>query len=176
MKIENDADVGRLFTMFKDKDYDPKVLAKGGVIECGPKNNEQEGKPRMSLLPLDLLTELLVPAYEVGCIKYHRESWRKGFPVSVMMDACLRHLSKFYYDRENFDQDALRDQNIEVHHIGSAIFCLVSMYNSIHNHVGLDDRPELLSEEEREYRRKLSDFSGMEKIITAVTGEVNENK
>ena len=95
MKIENDADVGRLFPMFKDKDYDPKVLAKGGVIECGPKNNEQEGKPRMSLLPLDLLSELLCPCYEEGLRKYSRESWRKGFKISVMMDAALRHLSKF---------------------------------------------------------------------------------
>lgn len=50
------------------------------------------------------------------------------------------------------------------------------MYNSVHNHVGLDDRPESISKEEREHRRKLGNFEGMDKIMNAVTGEVNEDK
>lgn len=144
------------------------------VIKQAPKNHVQEDKPQMSLLPLDLLTELLEPAYREGLLKYERESWRRGFKTSIMMDAALRHLSKFYYERENYDAETEEKYKIKKHHLGASIFCLVSMYNSIHNHVGFDDRPELLSEEEREYRRKLSDFSGMEKIVSAITGGVDD--
>ena len=141
MKIENDADVGRVFTMFKDKDYDPKVLAKGGVIECAPKNHLEEGKLQMSLLPLDLLSELLCPAYEEGLLKYERESWRKGFKVSVLVDAALRHLSKFYYEREDYDKETEEKYNIQKHHLSAVIFCCIAMYNSLKINKDLfDDR------------------------------------
>ncbi|MCP3966700.1 MAG: hypothetical protein GY718_10170 [Lentisphaerae bacterium] len=90
----------------------------------------------MSLLPLDILAEMLCPAFQEGLEKYYRESWREGFQTSVMMDACLRHLSAFYYEREAFDP-----KYPEKHHLGAAVFCLIAMYNSWKNHEELDDRP-----------------------------------
>lgn len=101
-----------------------------------PKNNLKENKPQMSLIPLDLLKELLCPAYQEGVQKYIRESWREGFKTSVMMDACLRHLTKFYYEREDYDPEYPQK-----HHLGAAIFCLISMYNSMKNYPEMDDRP-----------------------------------
>jgi len=112
------------------------------TIECGLKNNIEEGKLQMSLLPLDLIAELLCPAYQEGLVKYERESWRKGFPTSVMMDAALRHLSKFYYEGEEYDCETKEKYNIDKHHLGSVIFCCISIYNSLEIDKGrFDDRP-----------------------------------
>jgi len=105
-----------------------------------PKNNLKEAKPDMSLLPLDLLTELLCPAYEVGIKKYWRDSWREGFKSTIMFAACLRHMTAFFFKGEDYDPDALKNQKIKVHHLGSAIFCLISMYDSWKNHPELDNR------------------------------------
>lgn len=107
-----------------------------------PKNNLEEGKPQMSLIPLDLLEKLLVPAYEEGLIKYDRESWRKGFKASVMMDALQRHLTAFYYKRELHDAETFKTYGIRKHHLGAALFCILSMYNSVEiNSKKFDDRP-----------------------------------
>ena len=101
-----------------------------------PKNNKEEKKAEMSLLPLDVLADMLCPAYEEGVEKYERESWREGFQTSILMDACLRHLKAFYYNREDFDPE-----RPEKHHLGAALFCLISMYHSWENYPEMDDRP-----------------------------------
>lgn len=108
-----------------------------------PKNHEKEDKHDMSELPLDLLAELLCPAYKEGTVfKYYRNSWRLGFKLSVQMSALLRHISAFYYYREEYDQDTLKQFNHKKHHIGAAIFCLLCMYNSLLvNPEKFDDRP-----------------------------------
>ena len=107
-----------------------------------PKNYEREGKHRMSELPLDLLAELLCPAYKEGTdYKYYRYSWRKGFKLSVMMDACLRHLNKFFNDGEDYDQEAFDRYGLKKHHLGAAIFCIISMYNDWKYNPNNDDRP-----------------------------------
>jgi len=72
-----------------DKELPREVIDK---VVTAPKNNIEEGKPRMSLLPLDLLSKYLVPAYEEGVKKYNRESWRDGFHTSIMIDSVLRHI------------------------------------------------------------------------------------
>ncbi len=84
----------------------------------------------MSLLPLDVLTELLVPAYEEGLQKYYRDSWRKGFDINVLMDATLRHLTSFFYDKENYDKDTFKKYGIKKSHLGAAIFNIICMYDS----------------------------------------------
>jgi hypothetical protein len=117
-----------------------KILLK--KMNMAPKNYEQEGKHRMSELPLDLISEMLCPAYLEGSDKkYYRYSWRKGFKISVMMDACLRHLDKFFNKGENYDQETLSTFGIRKHHLGAAMFCIVSMYNDWCNHPHNDDRP-----------------------------------
>ncbi len=117
--------------------------------KTAPKNTLLENKSKTSLLPFDILQELLTPAYFEGTLKYERESWRLGFPASKMMDACLRHLIKFYYEGEDFDKETKEQFNIEKHHLGAAIFCLLSMYWSIKVDKELDDRPKNLIEKEK---------------------------
>jgi len=118
-----------------------KILQNSNQKEYAPKNNIEENKAQISLLPLDLLSEMLVPAYMEGLKKYQRESWRKGFKASTMMDACMRHLTAFYYEHEDYDSETFKTYGIRKHHLGAALFCIISLYNSVRNDTTLDDRP-----------------------------------
>lgn len=109
--------------------------------KTAPKNNIQEGKLRMHLLPLDLLSEILCPAYEEGVWKYREESWREGFKMSVMADAALRHISAFVNKGEDYDVEAMEKFGIKKTHIGGAIFSLICMYQTMMDYPQLDDRP-----------------------------------
>lgn len=108
-------------------------------MEMAPKNNTKEGKPRPSLIPLDVLIRHLCPAYEEGVLKYQRESWRKGFCVSTMIDAAQRHISDFFYRGEDFDPDAAK-LGIKKHHLAGAIFSLLSILHTLETRPELDDR------------------------------------
>ena len=106
-------------------------------MNTAPKNNIQEGKPRMSLLPLDLLEKYLVPAYEEGVWKYDRESWRGGFHTSVLIDAAMRHLNEFYWQGQDKDPDS----PTEKHPLAGVIFSCLSILNTLETRPELDDRP-----------------------------------
>jgi dATP/dGTP diphosphohydrolase, N-terminal len=110
------------------------------VKPCAPKNNREEGKPRPSLLPMDVLINYLCPAYEEGLIKYKRESWRRGFLVSDMFDAADRHLSNFFYEHEDWDPDAWK-LGIKKHHLAGALFSILSILHTLDTRPELDDRP-----------------------------------
>ena len=106
-------------------------------MATAPKNYIEEGKAQMSLLPLDVLRKYIVPAYEEGILKYDRESWRKGFNTSILMDAAIRHLEEFYYQGK--DYDLLSPTN--KHHLSGVVFCCLSILYSLENFPELDDRP-----------------------------------
>jgi len=107
-----------------------------------PKNTEHENKPKPSLLPLDICLEFDEPAYQEGLIKYYRESWRKGFPISEMFDATVRHLKQFFYERQDYDPDAEK-LGIKKHHLAAARFCIACMLQTLRDHPEMDDRAEL---------------------------------
>lgn len=131
----SDVDVNKVRVQKELFNFDPNDFT------SAPKNNIQEAKPDMSELPLDLLTELLCPCYLEGSKhKYYRNSWRKGFKMSIMMAACLRHLTKFFFMRETYDTETLITYGIKKHHLGAAMFCIISMYNDHKNHPHNDDR------------------------------------
>jgi hypothetical protein len=104
-----------------------------------PKNNEQENKPQMSTIPLDLLRDFLEPAYREGLIKYSRESWREGFLATVMVDSLLRHITQWFFDLEEYDPDAAK-LGVKKHHLGGALFCLICLCDMVKNHPELDNR------------------------------------
>lgn len=52
------------------------------------KNN---GKPKYSLLDLNSL-EYCVKVLEFGANKYSRNNWKKGLPVTTILDSMLRHI------------------------------------------------------------------------------------
>lgn len=106
---------------------------------AAPKNNEQEGKPDPTLLPMDLLIKYVVPAYQQELKKYWRESWRHGFQVSVMVAAAMRHISDFFWNCEDYDPDA-EQYGIQKHHLAGAIFSLLSILNTLDAHPEMDDR------------------------------------
>ncbi len=122
------------------KGLDNANLNASASAASAPKNHILEAKPAMAELPLDLLTDLLCPAYAEGCLKYERGSWRRGFKMSIMMSACLRHLTKFFYHNETYDLETLTTYGIKKHHLGAAIFCIISIYNDFKHHPANDDR------------------------------------
>lgn len=108
-------------------------------VEVAPKNHVAEGKARCTLNPNDLILRYLTPAYEEGVLKYYRESWRKGFYVSVMTDAMYRHIEKFYYQGEDWDPEAEK-MGVRKHHLAAVIFCALSILNTLETRPELDDR------------------------------------
>jgi hypothetical protein len=112
-----------------------------------PKDTEKEKKPDASLIPLDLLIDFLVPAYEEGLIKYYRDSWREGFTTTHMIGGLLRHLSS-YEEGEDYDPDTLERFDIKKHHLGAMIFCVLCMCDTFKNHPELDDRRHLIKKEQ----------------------------
>jgi len=104
--------------------------------KMAPKNNIHEGKPRPSLLPMDILMKYLCEAYEEGVIKYERESWRDGFSVSVMVDAALRHIIAFFWGCQDVDIQS----ETKKHHLSGAIFSLICILHTLDTRPDLDDR------------------------------------
>lgn len=103
------------------------------------KNNVIEGKPMLSLLPLDLLEEV-ARAYEYGMTKYSRNNFRKGLPQSVTIDSCLRHISKYFCEGQIYDSEAYESTGMKVNHLGMAIFGLLCAIDAHRNHSELVER------------------------------------
>lgn len=97
-------------------------------------------KAQFSLIPFDILGNLLEPAYREGLLKYSKDSWRDGIKVSKLFDAAMRHLVKFMYYREELDLETLEKTDIKKAHLGAAIFNILTIENTIRNYPDLDDR------------------------------------
>lgn len=115
-------------------------IIKSKDFKLAPKMAREEKKDRMSLIPMDILRDFLLPAYEEGLIKYERESWRRGFKISELIDAADRHKESFMYRMEDFDPEAYEKFGIMKHHLAGAIFSLVSALHTLEYHPELDDR------------------------------------
>lgn len=105
-----------------------------------PKDAHKDGKPIVSLIPMDLLIEFLEPAYREGLIKYEQESWRRGFLLSDLYDAAQRHIQAFFFECEDHDQEALERFQIKKHHLAGAIFSLLSALHTQKYHPHFDNR------------------------------------
>ena len=127
-----------VFTCWPEADDHP-LTTPSPVQSVAPKNHKEEQKPETSLLPMDLLIKYLVPAFEEGNIKYERDSWRKGFPVSVMIDALRRHESLFTHGHEDYDPEAAVFK-IKKHHLGAVMFCCLAILHTLDTRPELDDR------------------------------------
>jgi len=88
------------------------------------KNDLVEGKPDLSLLPLDILEEV-ARAYEYGLVKYQRNDWRGGFETHRSIAAALRHISAWNDQGEKYDKEAFERTGKNVHHLGMAVFNLL---------------------------------------------------
>ena len=131
-----------------------------------PKNHIVENKPQMSLIPDDLLRDFLEPAYREGLLKYYRESWREGFPLSIMMDATKRHLTAFFHDGEELDKETLEKYGIRKYHLGAALFCILCMCDTVMNHPEMDDRRKIVKAREEIDKKQWE--TAVEKINVAM--------
>jgi hypothetical protein len=71
-----------------------KTSGKEKEFKTGSKRDDPTGKPRMELLPMDLLMRLS-KWYGLGAEKYGDNNWRKGQPKKHVMGSLLRHLTKY---------------------------------------------------------------------------------
>jgi hypothetical protein len=120
-------------------------------LNRAPKNTALENKPKPSLIPFDICIEYDEPAYQEGLIKYYRESWRKGFPISEMYDAAVRHLEQFFYHMQDYDPDAAK-LGIKKHHLAGARFSIACMLQTLRDHPEMDDRGKLFGKKEGDNR------------------------
>lgn len=129
----------------------------------GLKNDAIEQKADLSLIPLDLL-DFVSKAYEYGTRKYKRNSHRGGFETHRTIAAALRHIAEWNDKGQEYDKDAWEREQMKVHHLGMAIFNLISILNSIRykpelvnnyipenftSEVPLDDEPQVVERIER---------------------------
>jgi hypothetical protein len=63
-------------------------------FETGAVRDRAAGKGRYDLLSTQMLMRL-ARHYEAGAIKYADRNWEKGMPISVYVDAAMRHLVKY---------------------------------------------------------------------------------
>lgn len=156
------------FPQFKDENQkeDTGITNQGSKdqtkiagVDFAPKDHVKENKPRptlipfdiymryladmnnigMSELPFDVFLKYMPTAYEEGIIKYYRESWRNGFPVSVMIDAAIRHITDFFWKRNDYDIKSPTKK----HHLSGAIFSLTCILQTLETRPELDDRKDL---------------------------------
>lgn len=118
------------------------IVARATGKQTAPKDHLKEKKLDPSLLPMDVLIKYVVPAYQEGLQKYERESWRRGFHTSTLLAACQRHLAA-YTGGEDYDPEPKEKFDIDKHHLGAAIFCLLSILHSNEHHPELDDRRDI---------------------------------
>ena len=81
-----------------------KSSGKVRQFESGAVRDDNTGKPRMELLPFDLL-ERVSKWYGLGAEKYGDNNWRLGQPKREVMGSLIRHLTK--YMKGDTDEDHL---------------------------------------------------------------------
>lgn len=81
------------------------------VFDTGAKRDTRLGKGRFDLIPPTML-DRLAKIYEAGAVKYGEHNYRKGMPLSRIMDSAIRHINKYRL--------GCRDED----HIGQAIWNL----------------------------------------------------
>jgi len=104
------------------ENYDP---ARGGV-------KLDQGKPRMELLPPDVLIQIAA-VFTYGANKYGDRNWEKGGRWGRWMGAALRHCFAWLAGEENDDESGLP-------HLAHALCSLMMLFGMQLRSVGDDDR------------------------------------
>ena len=91
-----------------------------------------KGKPRISLLPLDILKGVSDVA-GFGAKKYNDHNWRKGMDWTKLLDSCQRHIIEWSIGND-------LDEESNLNHLDHAIINLMYLRWYIKNNKGNDDR------------------------------------
>lgn len=104
--------------MFKESDKITEEALKGGF-------KADAGKPRMGLIPPDVLIEV-AKLYTMGAAKYSDDNWKLGMDYYRVYDAMQRHANYFWAGEE-------RDPIDGQHHLDSVIWCAMTLrYYQLH--------------------------------------------
>jgi len=102
--------------------------------EKGSGARKSSGKARMFLVPFALMGGV-ARVLEFGLIKYKDWNWSKGMLWSECMSCTFRHLYKWFYCLEEYD-----DESGE-HHLDHAICNLLFLKHYTKSYIEGDDRP-----------------------------------
>ncbi len=88
------------------KTYITKDSGNRQEFSTGARRDIQEGKGRYDLMTFHALRRL-AGVFERGAAKYGPHNWRKGFPLSRLLDSALRHVCEWaegYRDEDHLGQ------------------------------------------------------------------------
>ena len=85
-------------------------------FSTGALRDNADNKPKMELLPLDLLMRV-AKWYTLGGQKYGDNNWRKGQPQTACLGSMLRHITKYVMGDDSED------------HLSAIVFNALSMMN-----------------------------------------------
>jgi len=98
-----------------------KSSGKTRTFSSGALRDNADGKPRMELIPDDLMLRVAT-WYGLGAQKYGDNNWRKGQPVSACVGSLKRHLAKYLMGQRDEDHlsaivfNALSIMNVDMYH------------------------------------------------------------
>lgn len=111
------------------KEYMPKDTN----INTSKAKRYNAGKPKMSMVPLDVIREV-AKVFTYGELKYDRDNWKNGFEWSSILDSALRHVTA-WQSGEDIDLES------GLNHISMAITNLIMLqWYILHPNLGKDDR------------------------------------
>lgn len=84
------------------------------------------GKPKLSYIPLNLLKDC-ADVFEFGAEKYDRDNWRKGLPVTEILDSLLRHIGEIQ-DGQYLDEES------GLSHHGHMMCNVIFLTDALRNH------------------------------------------
>ena len=102
--------------------------------EKGTGARKNGGKVMFSQVPMHLLAGV-ARVLQGGMLKYKPFNWAKGMSWSVCYDCTMRHMYKFWYAREELDQESME------HHLDHAICNLLFLKHYLSYYPDGDDRP-----------------------------------
>lgn len=101
------------------------------------------GKPRLDLLPLDLLTGLS-RVLEYGQNKYGRNNWRNGAPATEQIASLLRHLQPIMEVLNTDGKEGhLNDAESGLPHVDHMLFNVISLRLALEAEHGLLRDPKI---------------------------------
>lgn len=109
-------------------------------FETGSIRDNSSDKPRMELLPWDLMPRL-ARLYALGAKEYGDNNWRLGQPNSKVYGSIIRHLIKWILRRKDEDHLAAAIWNIftimhnETHYKDNPYICDMGTYSNLDNNI-----------------------------------------
>lgn len=100
--------------------------------DCDVAIRFNEGKVQWSLMDMDAL-EPMIRVLEFGAKKYSKYNWKKGLPVTQILDSLLRHIQAIMR-KEDIDEES------KLPHVGHILANAMFLSYTLKNKPEMDDR------------------------------------